>query len=570
MALTERLSLEISIILLFHMPAVLLVFGFSVMMLLKSRRTPLLHAYLSAVSMLLIWMVSKICKTVSPTLPLRWFFVVIQYVGVQFLGVLLLRFSHLYSRGRPFSRKTQCLLFLPPALSFLAVATNPWHMAFYSYFDMYRDRFGPLFLPTQLMAYGYLVVSVLLLTRGFSSQPGFHGKKRWAWLTAGVILVPLLANLYYILFKLLDGIPWIFPFPVFDFTPIAGSLSLVLFMIPALRYRFFDIAPVTYRQWFEQMPDAVVRIGPDHMLHGANPSFTSRFGPLPAPTRIPEWIERLPATTAEKNALAEWMNASVPEAFTLRLARHRQGQTCYRVSRSGPSWIRFADITDIVRAVEREREISRELMDIRGQLQEQQASLQALAAVRTKTQVAQHVHDILGHSLTVVLGTAELAMRATSPEMARARLDSMDELLANGLEDLRNAILGRLEGWGQTSLLKHMSRLSSDRLKVELTVQGTVRELTAAQTEAIYRLCLEAVTNAIRHGHADTLHLILRFKTQTVELYAMDDGMGCADIRQNMGLGGIRSRMEALGGNVRFASDGKHGFTIFAELPVNG
>lgn len=568
MEVSEKLGLEILTILGFHLPAILLLFGFSLVMLLKSNRTPLLHAYLAAVSMLLVWMIAKVLKTVSPTVTLRWIFVVMQYIGVQFLGFLLLRFAYRYSRGKPLSAKVERWLAIPPMTTFLLVATNPWHMGFYSHFDIYRDRFGPLFLPVQLVAYGYLFASILLLTRGFSEQPGFRGRKKWARLTAAVIVLPLLGNLYYIVFKLLDRVPWIFPFPVFDFTPVAGSLSLVAFMIPALRYRFFDIAPVTYRQLFAQMPDAVVFRSPEDKLYAWNVAFAEKFEVAGRSQTVQAWLDELPVSEADR----KWLQVRLASPLEERLELSLTDGACFRLNRlrtrNGHEMLRLTDVSQVTRDVERERLTSQELAIAHARLARHRASLRALTISRTKAQVSQHVHDILGHSLTVVLGTAELALRETEREKLRTRLESMEELISSSLEDLKNAILGRTDGWSQTSLVHLLGQLSNDQLVVDLTVQGAVRELKPAQTEALFRICREAVTNAIRHGKAKTLHVILRYNPQTVELYAMDDGVGCTGIEPHVGLSGMRERVAVLGGQVAFASDGEHGFTIHALIPV--
>ncbi len=568
MVVSEKLGLEILTILGFHLPAVLLLFGFSLLMLLKSRRTALLHAYLAAVSMLLMWMIAKILKTVSPTVTLRWIFVVVQYIGVQFLGYFLLLFAYPYSRGRPLPRPVARWLGLPPLATFLIVATNPLHMGFYASFDIYRDSFGPLFIPVQLVSYGYLVASIVLLTRGFSEQPGFYGRRKWARLTALVILLPLLGNLYYIVFKLVDGFPWIFPFPVFDFTPIAGSISLVAFLVPALRHRFFDIAPVSYRQMFNQMPDPVVFCSPDGSLYGWNRAFEKVFGANGLPATLSGWLAALPMTSDARAVCGEALADGGRTAFVLSLQSGIQYRVNRVATRNGHEMLRLTDVTRVRQDAEREQALSLELARANHQLDRHRASLRALTIAGTKAQVAQHVHDILGHSLTVVLGTAELALREPSAAMVDERLENMEELIRNSLEDLRNAILGRADALTQSALAHLIQRLSNDQLQVHLTVQGQARELTGGQTEALFRLCREAVTNAIRHGDARAMHVILRYKPRSVELYAMDDGRGCQDVAPHMGLSGIRDRVAALGGEVSFASDGEHGFTIHTEIPT--
>ncbi|NLO38252.1 MAG: hypothetical protein GX115_02085 [Ruminiclostridium sp.] len=231
MEISDKLAFEIYTIILFHTAAVLVLMGFTLYIYLRAKKTPLLYSYLCVVAMLLVWMLSKIFKTVSPTQPMRWFFIVTQYFGVEFLGFCLILFAFLYTRNRLPAKKWLLLMIIPPVTGFVIVLTNPLHMGFYSYFDFYRDKFGSLFLPVQAFQYLYLVVGILLLSRGFTHQPGFSGRKALARILASLVLLPLMLNLYYLLFKFTD-LKWIFPFPVFDapngFAHLLVNLSQLL------------------------------------------------------------------------------------------------------------------------------------------------------------------------------------------------------------------------------------------------------------------------------------------------------------------------------------------------------
>ena len=185
---------------------------------------------------------------------------------------------------------------------------------------------------------------------------------------------------------------------------------------------------------------------------------------------------------------------------------------------------------------------------------------------RTKMQMAQSVHDILGHSLTVVIGTAELAADDNA-ELARDKLIQIDELLTSSLNDLKNAALGDENNWGKTSLTNAIEHLKNERIQVDIAVHGEVYELNSAQTEAVFRLCQEAVTNSIKHSKAKTIYIILRYMPQQLEVFAIDNGTGCGKIVKSYGLSGIEDRVLSLSGSVDFSSDGESGFIIHAVLP---
>lgn len=225
MEVSDKLAIEFNTILLSNTLMLVMLVSFTAYVYFRAKKSPLLYSYLSVIGMIALWMIAKIFKTVSPQIELRWFFVLLQYFAVDSLGVCLLTFAYIYRKDKLPSKKLLLIWSFLPAISFLVLVTNPLHMTFYSYFDIYKDRFGPAFYLAQSVQYLYLLIGIILLSRGFTKQPRFHGTRGLGNLFAVFVLLPLLANAYYILFKM-DLLPWVFPFPVFDFTPIAASVSL--------------------------------------------------------------------------------------------------------------------------------------------------------------------------------------------------------------------------------------------------------------------------------------------------------------------------------------------------------
>ncbi len=64
------------------------------------------------------------------------------------------------------------------------------------------------------------------------------------------------------------------------------------------------------------------------------------------------------------------------------------------------------------------------------------------------------------------------------------------------------------------------------------------------------------------------MSIILHFLTQKISLYIFDDGVGCKEIKKNMGLQSMESRVVEAGGKITFGSDGEKGFNINVDLPL--
>ena len=75
------------------------------------------------------------------------------------------------------------------------------------------------------------------------------------------------------------------------------------------------------------------------------------------------------------------------------------------------------------------------------------------------------------------------------------------------------------------------------------------------------------MTNAVRYSSAERIDIILKFLSDRLELYIFDNGCGCGEINENDGLRGIRSRIEELGGTVRFGSVEGEGFSTIIKIP---
>ncbi len=567
MAVSDKLAGEIYTIVIFHVIALFMLFSFSLYIYLRAKKTPVLYSYLAVVAMIILWMASKIMKTVAPTEGLRWFFIVTQYFGVDFLGFCLVVFAYIYARDRIPSKKALILWGVLPMLSFILVLTNPLHMGFYSYYDFYRDYFGPLFYPAQAIQYAYLLGGIVMLSRGFTSQQSFHGKKHFAILFAVITLMPLLGNFYYILFKA-NVFSWVFPFPVFDFTPIASSIALILFMIPALTFRFFDISAVSYASLLEHMPHGIVFLDKKKLLYGGNSSFYQMFGLRQESIPLLYFADQFTNRQLDKKGLLSFVTDNTGKED---MEMHLQSNKAYRIVKkrqnNGHLLISFSDITDITENRIMLTRQNAELNQIHHKLDRLAEETKELTITRTKSLMAQNVHDILGHSLTVVIGTLELAAD-DNREAARSKLSQVSELLHSSLSDLKN--IGIVDGnyWGRTSLMKAVGHLENPNIIVDFTVHGNVYELSSPRTEAVFRLCQEAVTNAIKHSNAETIYIILRYKPNEVEVFVIDNGKGCSRIVKSHGLSGMESRFKALSGQVDFSSDGESGFTIHASLPI--
>ncbi len=178
------------------------------------------------------------------------------------------------------------------------------------------------------------------------------------------------------------------------------------------------------------------------------------------------------------------------------------------------------------------------------------AARDGLAVSAERERLARDVHDVLGHSLTVVSVKADLAARLleVDPERARSELEDIQRLSRQALGEIR-ATVGGLRA----------ARLADELVAARAALLGAGVEPVVPDDEQVvdprYRTVVawtlrEAVTNVVRHSGASRCEVVLA----TDALVVRDDGRGLDGSREGNGLRGLRERVEGTGGRLHLSS----------------
>jgi two-component system sensor histidine kinase DesK len=203
------------------------------------------------------------------------------------------------------------------------------------------------------------------------------------------------------------------------------------------------------------------------------------------------------------------------------------------------------------------------------QLREAQSENLALAAVAERERIARDLHDVLGHTLSVIVLKAELAGRLLErdPQRATSEINDVERIARTALAEVREAIGGyRARGLGAEI---EAARRTLDAAGVTLTSEGAIAViggLSAAEETALALALREAVTNIVRHSRATTCQLRFVREGNHRRLIVEDDGQN-ANIREGNGLRGMRERIESLGG--RLSLESKDGTRLLIDLPLH-
>ncbi len=186
-----------------------------------------------------------------------------------------------------------------------------------------------------------------------------------------------------------------------------------------------------------------------------------------------------------------------------------------------------------------------------------------LAVQDERNRMARDVHDILGHSLTVITVKAELAARLmeVSPERAKVEVEDLERLARDALADVRQAVAGFRQMSLPAELARARSSLASAGIEAELptaadAVPTNLRELCAWTLR-------EGVTNVIRHSAATSCRVTLDERGITIA----DNGIGLRPGVPGTGLVGLKERAEAVGARLETRSLAPHGFELSVTTP---
>jgi signal transduction histidine kinase len=217
----------------------------------------------------------------------------------------------------------------------------------------------------------------------------------------------------------------------------------------------------------------------------------------------------------------------------------------------------------------------------RAALAEREREERARRAVADeRARIARELHDVVGHSVSVMTVQASAVRRLLEQDQERVSeaLQVVEQTGREALAEMRRMVgvlrhaeeapaLAPQPSLGEIERLVQHAR---DRgLPVELSIEGEPVDLPTGIDLTAYRLVQEGLTNAIKHAHAQQAEVVIRYEDGHVELTVSDDGSGGGDGGgSGHGLVGMRERVTVYGGELEAGPRPEGGFRLRARLPV--
>ena len=233
--------------------------------------------------------------------------------------------------------------------------------------------------------------------------------------------------------------------------------------------------------------------------------------------------------------------------------------------------------------VETRREYRRELERRAALLERERKQLARIAAHEERASIARELHDIVAHSVSVMLVGVRGArdVLRTDPDVADATLGKVETSAEQSLAELRRLLAllrepaDEAESRPQPSLAQLDQLVGEYRdagLPVSLERIGAQRPLPGGFELSVYRIVQEALTNVLKHADAKQVVVTLAFHDSRLDLEVVDDGspQGQDAVVPGHGLVGMRERVALLGGELQTGPREGGGFRVAARLPVGG
>jgi signal transduction histidine kinase len=202
-----------------------------------------------------------------------------------------------------------------------------------------------------------------------------------------------------------------------------------------------------------------------------------------------------------------------------------------------------------------------------------------IAVAEERARIARELHDIVAHSVSVMVLQVGAVRHRLPPELADDRDALMDvEKAGRGALGEMRRLLGAMHDGQEAELAPQpgldnldalVERVGRAGLPVRFHVEGDAVQLPRAVDLSAYRIVQEGLTNSLKHSRASLADITVRYGNDDLELEVRDDGVGVANSDGlGHGLVGIRERVKIYGGEMSAGAGPEGGFVLTARLPL--
>lgn len=202
-------------------------------------------------------------------------------------------------------------------------------------------------------------------------------------------------------------------------------------------------------------------------------------------------------------------------------------------------------------------------------------TLEEVTVLRERTRISREIHDSVGHALSttlIQLHAIKMRLEKEAPSQTMF-IDKLVVFISSALENTREVVHNMGNEAQKNHHLKHeLAELCHNfseltQVMVTLTFPEHDPDLGTGHKQVLFRVVQESLTNAVKHGQATKIKVVLAMTNNRVLLTIQDNGRGTTEVIEGFGHKIMRERIKKLSGEIEFISEANKGFTVKASLP---
>lgn len=557
----------------------IVVVGVNTFLLLRTKRLLLIDYFYRTEALVGLWMLANVFRNIAIDQDLIWFWIIVEYFGICYFGAHLVFFSYIYKHNRMIHRKWQGLLLGISTVFFVLMFSNPYHQLFFMKMNLGETVKGPIFYFHMSFTYLLVVISIFFLVSSRINR--FYSSKDKYFVAIGLIF-PAIVNVIY-LFE-------IYPIP-FDLTPITFFIMMISFAMIAFQNNYYDMQEVTRAKILNNLFEGVIILDNENRIIEFNKKMSELTKPdirLKKYTHFEKvigiyakyiqnyneirrlFIEFLRSENKNIETEIEVVRGDVKNVYIVKFQKSFRLKGEY----SG-CIIKFIDISEYKRLLYELEEKNNSLEAINRMLSENISVRKRLVIEEERNRISKELHDILGHSLTLVISLLEISKQLQSQnlEVAKEKLSQAMEVTRKSLKDLKTSIVLKKElNMDTMKLIADLQQLIDEfklsGVEVEFIYNHYPIDIESEYYDAVYRICQESMTNSLRHGKAGRITIAVRFMQNSIDIVIADNGSGCNEFVKGNGILGMEQRVASLDGFFSCGSPDGEGFNLHANIPI--
>ncbi|WP_010248863.1 histidine kinase N-terminal 7TM domain-containing protein [Acetivibrio cellulolyticus] len=475
-----------------------------------------------------------------------------------------------------------------PLISIIILWTNPIHQLMFVHNSSISTdaQYGEYFYLHTLYSYLLLVLAYIIFIYSSIKDSGVLSKQ--SMLIFLGCFVPFVTNIL-ITFKLISV--------NINYTLITMGITMICYWVAIFKYGYLNIMPLAIKMMMDNIQEAFVAMDYKMFIIENNTAFNICFL---RPERLGQAhkLSLKDIFPSEGNADIDFsefeqsIDKSIQEKAPVTIEKYFKSidrhfdvevSAIQAKNHHVGTIVIFKDITQLRKLLDTLQEKNEKLTFMNKQLSDYAATVRELVLRKERSRLETEIHNLMSHNLVVLLRLMEVCTITieTEPQKAVSVIKNAGDIIRNTMSDVRK--IAREIAKSEEDLNMENSKfhplsniellignfIKNSGLNVEYSFEGEFNELSQLQLNVLYNLCQEAMTNAVKHGKATSITILLRTQQNNIQLTILDDGRGCNVINNSgLGLKGMTDMVQNLYGSIEFKSEENDGFKIFVTMPM--